>query len=186
MRNKKNIKKTYCEPWMSKGLRRCSKKQLQLYKKALVSKNLIYHEKYKQYHNAFQRIKRKAKHDFYYDQCVSFKNNTKQLWKMINTVTNKVVKNQTVIRSIKVGKIEETNKEAISETLCKYFATIGMTFAKKVKPSNVPIENYLTKIKSNEKSLYLCPTNSSEVLSIINSLINKKKAVVGMVSQTQC
>ena len=93
---------------------------------------------------------------------------------MINIITNKVVKNQTVIRSIKIGKIEETNKEVISKTLCKYFATIGMTFAKNVKPSNVPIENYLTNIKSNEKSL--CPTNSSEVLTIINSLINKKSS----------
>ena len=70
---------------------------------------------------------------------------------MINTITNKVVKNQTVIRSIKIRKIEETNKEVISETLCKYFATISMTFAKKVKPSNVPIENYLTNINQMRK-----------------------------------
>ena len=52
---------------------------------------------------------------------------------MINTVTNSVVKNPTVISSIKIGKIEETNKDIISETLCKYFTTIGMTFAKNTK-----------------------------------------------------
>ena len=149
---------------------------MKLYKKSLVSKSLIDHEKYKQYCNAFQKIKRKAKHDFYYEQCVSFKNNTKQLWKMINTVTNKVVKNQTVMRSIKIGKIEETNKEVISNTLCKYFATIGMTFAKKVNPSNVPIENYLSKIKPNKNSIYICLTNPSKVLTIINNLVNKKSS----------
>ena len=52
-----------------------------------------------------------------------------------------------------------------------------MTFANKIKPSNSPIENYLANIKSNENSIHLCPTNSSEVLAIINSLTNKKSSV---------
>ena len=47
------IKPTHCEPWMSKGLRKCSKKQLKLYKKALSTKQLIDHEKYKQYRKVF-------------------------------------------------------------------------------------------------------------------------------------
>ena len=42
-----STKHTHCEPWMSKGLHKCSKKQLKLYKKALATKQLLDHEKYK-------------------------------------------------------------------------------------------------------------------------------------------
>ena len=70
---KATTKKTACEPWMSNGLRKCSKRQLKLYQVYLASKKLEDHEKYKQYRNTLKGIKRKAKRDFYYKQCMEFK-----------------------------------------------------------------------------------------------------------------
>ena len=72
---KTTAKKTYCEPWMSKG---------KLYRVYLISKKLEDKEKYKQYRNTLKGVKRKARRDFYYKQCVEFKRNTKKLWQMIN------------------------------------------------------------------------------------------------------
>ena len=92
---------------------------------------------------------------------------------MINTVSGKVTKMQTVIDSIKVGNIEETNKNIIAKTLCLHFAEVGMTYAKKTPLSKKGIDDYLSEIKPNERSLYLSPTNPSEILIIISNLANK-------------
>ena len=58
---------------MSNGLRKCSKRQLKLYRVFLASKKQEDQEKYKQYRNTLKGIKRKAKRDFYYMQCMEFK-----------------------------------------------------------------------------------------------------------------
>ena len=171
-----SLNKTHCEPWLTKGLRRCSNKQLKLYKKYLSERNTDYHEKYKQYRNLLTKIKQQAKREYYFNKCVEFKSNTKKLWSMINTVTGKSTNKRLVIESLKIDNIEETNTNIIANNMCKYFAEIGMKFAKNIEKSNTPINQYLNKIKQNDMSVYLSPTNKQEVLSVIKGLKNKKSS----------
>ena len=158
---------------MSNGLRKCSKRQLKLYRVYLTLKKSEDQEKYKQYRNTLKGIKRKARRDFYYKQCMEFKRNTKKLWQMINNVSGKATKKQTCINSIKIGKIEESNKQTIVNTMCKHFTEIGMTFARNTPASTQNISNYLGEIKTSEKSIYLNPTDPEEIVHIINNLANK-------------
>ena len=84
---KKNSNK---EPWISKGIENCIKKQKQLYKKSIGKKATSEdHKKYKEYKSMLQKLKRKAKMDHYQDKCQRYKNETKKLWDVINTITGK-------------------------------------------------------------------------------------------------
>ena len=47
--------KTVCEPWLTKGLRKCSHRQLKLYKANLEGKDPNCHEKYKQYRDFLKK-----------------------------------------------------------------------------------------------------------------------------------
>ena len=165
--------RTYCEPWMSKGLRKSSKKQLQLYKKYLSEKSTILHEKYKQYRDCFKKIKRNAKQEYYLSKCREFKTNTKKLWQMINNVNNKTCNKMCIITCIKVANIEHTNGKIIANSLCTHFAEIGMTYSNRIKPSVTPIREYLNKIIPNSKNIFLNPTNKYEICKLIDELANK-------------
>ena len=176
--------RTYCEPWMSKGLRKSSKKQLQLYKNYLSVRSTTLHEKYKLYRDCFKKIKRTAKRDYYLSKCLEFKSNTKKLWQMINNVNNKTCNKMCIISSIKVDNIEYTNDKIIANSLCTHFAEIGMTYSKRIKPSITPIKEYLSKITPNCKNIFLNPTNKYEICKIINELANKTSSGWDCISNT--
>ena len=77
------------EPWLTKGLMTSCKKSRELYKKTLDLKtnNSLNVIKYKQYSNTLTRLKRYAKVTYYQSKCTEFRNNTKNLWKIINKIT---------------------------------------------------------------------------------------------------
>ena len=83
------VKQVLLEPWLTKGLRKCGKRQLKLYEKSLKSGNNNDLEKYKLYRSLLQKIKRNCKRDYYVNQCIKFKDNTKRLWQTINNITKK-------------------------------------------------------------------------------------------------
>ena len=56
---------------------------------------------------------------------------------------------------------------------CKKTPKSWFSYAKQIPRSNSSINSYLNKIKRNDKSIYVSPTNESEVLSIIDKLANK-------------
>ena len=78
------------EPWITKGIENCIKKQKQLYKKSIgrqaTNKD---HKKYKEYKGMLQKIKRKAKINHYQEKCLRYKNETRKLWDVINAITGK-------------------------------------------------------------------------------------------------
>ena len=81
LKTKKLTKKDFNkEPWISKGIENCIKKQKQLYKKSIGKKSTSEDQKkYKEYKSMLQKLKRKAKMDHYQDKCQRYKNETKKL-----------------------------------------------------------------------------------------------------------
>ena len=84
---KKDISK---ERWITKGIENCIKKQKQLYKISIGKKATTKdHKKYKEYRSMLQKLKRKAKMDHYQEKYQRYKNETRKLWDVINTITGK-------------------------------------------------------------------------------------------------
>ena len=94
---------------------------------------------------------------------------------MINNVTIKTNDKTCVISEISVDNIAHKNSEDIANILGAQFANVGKNYAQKIK-SNNSVDYYLNKISRNQKSIYLYPTNPTEIARIINRLPNKNSS----------
>ena len=124
----KRIKNKPCkhEPWITKGIMKSIVKQKQLYIKTLKNaQDISGLEKYKTYKRILQQVKRKTKLHYYRSRCKEFKNETRKLWSLINTITGKTKKRETIIESLKIDNIKTTNSTKITNELSTYFANVG-------------------------------------------------------------
>ena len=145
-----------------------------LYKTTLPKQNNeITHIKYKNYRNILKGILRRARETKYQTKCTEFKRNTKKLWQMINRITNKTSNKATLIEYLKVDTIEVHNAKEIATEFAKYFSTIGKNYANKINPSVTDIQSYIQNIPNNPNTIYLNPTNTAEVTTLIHNLPNK-------------
>ena len=95
---------------------------------------------------------------------------------MINKISGKNNDKTSIIDYIKVDNIEYYDSVGITNNLCKYFTNIGEDLSSKIPKSNKSINEYLAKIKRNEKSLFLRPTSEQEIEKIIEKLPNKNSS----------
>ena len=130
-------KRVIGQPWLSKGLLKCSKKQLLLYKTALSSKSKIDQERYKHYRNVLKWAKRASHETYYVKRCYELKSNTKKLWSMINNITGKLNDKTCVISEISVDLIAYKNAMDIANILGEQFANVGKTYAQKIKATMI-------------------------------------------------
>ena len=164
------------EPWIVPSLLKCCTKQHKYFKQALKSKDDFHWKRYKEYKKILDKVKRHMKIDYYKKICLEFRNNSKKLWNMINKISGKNNDKTSIIDYIKVNNIEYYDSVGITNNLCKYFANIGENLSSKIPKSNKSINEYLAKIKRNEKSLFLRPTSEQEINKIIEKLPNKNSS----------
>ena len=111
---------------MTKGLIMSCQTKLNYYKKTLVPNcPETEHEKYKQYRNKYNILKRQTCIQFYNDKCIEHKNNTHKLWEIINSINGKLNDKTSCIDHIKVNNIASYNPFAISNAFAEHFALIG-------------------------------------------------------------
>ena len=169
-------KQLSCEPWLTKSLRKCGQKQLKLYESSIKSGNMEDRKKYREYRSVLQKIKCRCKLDYYNGKCISLKNNTKQLWKLINNVASFKHDKSSIIDCIKVDKIKITESNLIAQEFGKYFASIGYKVSIKGGNAKNKIDTYLNKIQRVTDSMFLAPCSSIEISRIIDSLPNKNSS----------
>ena len=131
---------------------------------------------YKLYKKEPQRIIRKSKELFYSQQCIDFKNNTRKLWNIINSVVKKTSNRQCVIDQLKIGSVELTSGIDITNELGKYFSGIGKELAMNLSGSKISIDDYIDKIPIESGGLLLYPTNNIKVMKITQKLANKRSS----------
>ena len=162
------------EPWLTNGLLTSIHKQQVLYQASL-RKNSPYSStiKYRNYRNLLTKLKHKCKLNYYKDKCKEFQRNAKKLWHVINTCIGKENDKTNIINYIKVGNIDVYDSKLIADEMGHFFSTIGSNYAKKIPASCTKINDYLKVITKNDKSIFLNPTNSVEVMMLIAKLPNK-------------
>ena len=165
------------EPWLSAGIHKSIKKCKFLYKQTLLPNccnETI--EKYKEYNRLLQRLKRISKINHYDSLCIKHKANTKQLWQIINRVISSTQDKTNIISCLKIDNIKTYNPRQIAEGFGKYFASVGESFAKRIRKSKQSINDLLSKIDRNPASLFARPTDSQEVKRLIMQLPNKSSS----------
>ena len=83
-----------------------------------------------------QKVKRKAKMDHYQEKCKKYKNETRKLLNVINTITGKKINRDTMIVSLKIGKLITHDAKLITNTFCKFFAKVGKEYANQIPKGN--------------------------------------------------
>ena len=66
--------------------------------------------------------------------------------------------------------------EQIANTLAKYFANVGKTFADKIPKSTRSISNYLEFLQKNSESLFFAPRTIDEIQKRITELPSKRSS----------
>ena len=164
-------------PWITTGIKKSCARIRKLYERTLSKeKSIELINTYKTERNLLNKLKRKSKIYYYRFKCVEYRNNAKKLWQIINEVSGKIKDKSSVIHCIKIENVKTYSSAKITNEFGKYFSEIGETFANKIKPSNENRNYYLNKMKRFEKSLFLKPTDSTEIINIINKLPNKNSS----------
>ena len=171
------------EPWLTNGLSNSISKSKRLYKASIMyGANETAISKYKTYRNRLNKVKRMAKTDYYRKLCNSLKSNTKKLWEIVNRTLGKELNKTCVIDKLKVGNITYNNSNDISNKLASYFASVGSNYAKAIPAPKTNITKYLKQIKRNDHSIFLVPTDKSEIEKLITGLPNKNSSGFDLVN----
>ena len=165
------------EPWLSEGIMKCIVKCKKYYKLSLMKNatdsNIA---RYRNYRNTLNTIKRRSKINYYQKLCIEHKKNTSKLWHIINNVISRINDKSCVIERLKINNMLVNDPKKISNHLGEYFSTVGENYANKILSPKRNIDYYLSKINSNNKTIFMEPTSQCEVLKIINSLPSKKSS----------
>ena len=165
------------EAWITAGILTSIRKNKRLYKSMLKERNNeSLRMKYHDYNNTLQRIKRRAKEQFYYERCVTHKNNTSKLWKTVNQVIHKTNNKSEVVEKLKINNLYEYRGKFISEEFARYFASIGKEYATRIPKPNKEFSHYLNQIQISQASIFLMPVTVSEIIKHINDLKPKKSS----------
>ena len=170
----KTIKLTYTnklrQPWMSTALLKSSKTKDKLYKKFLL--NPADNEtlnKYTQYRNNYNTLKRISKQNYYAMQLEKYKFDSKNTWSILNNIIGKNNNKTSIADSFKLecGTLI-TDPKDISNEFCKYFSEVGNKFASKIPQPKTPFNEYLK--QKNKNSMFFTPTDPEEIQKTLSTL----------------
>ena len=159
------------EPWLSASIKISIDRNKMLYGKMLRHESS--QEKYKKYNALLRKTIRTAKVKFYKDMCWEYKEQTKKLWGLINEISRKKNDKTGAIEYLNIDGIKEYSSRGICNRFAKYFAEVGKNFSKKIPTSKRPVKDYLKLMQSNQKSLFLSPTTTQEIVKLVSRLPNK-------------
>ena len=73
-------------PWITKGIKKSSKKKQRLYLKFLKKRNEKTKKEHQDYEKLFESIKKRSKKLYFSKLILKYKNNIKKTWQVINSL----------------------------------------------------------------------------------------------------
>ena len=95
----------------------------------------------------------------------------KNTWKVINNALNKT-KKSTLIPHLKIDDNNIDDPNIMAESFNSYFSQIGENLARSIPDNNKPFHEFLQ--SPNTSSIFFTPTDSSEIINIVNNLKTHK------------
>lgn len=134
--------------------------------------------KYKQFVKTLDKVIKEAKIN--HDKRIIEKNSNdpRKLWLCINKKIGKTKnKTDTNISHLKIEDNIIKNKKEIANKMNEYYCKLGETMSNKI---TTQIHRNLQLPESNQKTLFINPTNETEIIKIINNLKLKKGGIDGI------
>ena len=165
---KKNLAVLNKKPWYTSGLHKSSTTKNKLYKRFLTNPTPLNSKKYKTYRNKYNHLIRIAKKIYFSNKLKEYSTDIRSTWKVINQLMNKQKSSVSHPSEFNEGGVTFTDPYVISCEFNNFFAQVGSSLSKNIKPSN---RNPLDYIKGNfPPLLQLENTDIAEVMEIIGRL----------------
>ena len=157
------------KPWITNSMKKSINERSRLYRISRINHPNQSHRKtkYNRYKKRLEKVLFAAENAYYSNKIDEYQNQSKALWRTINEITKRKKKTKTVLGKLCLenGTFTENSKE-IANVLNTYFVNVGPKLAEKLPQSRKSFESYLA--NSPVGSFHINPTNSDEVLRIIN------------------
>ena len=131
--------------------------------------------KFIEYRNMYNKLKRKAKEQYFHELLDTYKHDVRKTWSVINNIIGRQNDKSSIPEFFRVNGQDETNPSKIATGFCDFFTNVGTKCAEKIGTSSKTCRDYLGENR-NPDSMYMNPTDPSEILSIIKSCKPKKSA----------
>ena len=159
--------KTLNFPWITEGLKKSSKRKQKLYDKYLYKKTYENEKAYKTYKNIFEKIKKKAKKDYYSKRINKFQGNSKQIWYTIKDIIGRSKSTIQFPQELKYKNQVSRQKPVIADTFNDFFSSIGKNLASKIPISNKDVLSY---VGNYDKNMTTKPLKIEELDQAFKSL----------------
>jgi hypothetical protein len=165
-------KRSKDKKWVTNGLLKCIHYKNKLYRSYLHNPSLANKVIYTKYRNALTKCLRKAEDSYYAKLIDDNKKNIRAMWQIFGPIIkNKKSDKIKTITSLLIDKQEITDKQIIANKFNEHFTSIANNLVKNI-PKTDDYNKYLK--TSMAKNMFLMPTDTNEIKSIINRLNNNK------------
>ena len=130
-------------PWITKGIKKSSKRKQKLYVKFLKKRNAFNK-------NLFEAIMCTSKKNHYSQKILRFKHDIKQRWNVMKEIIGKAKhsKKPNFPRKFKIGNKIKTGEDEIANEFNKYFADIGPSLAKNIPNPSILFGSFLKRVNT--------------------------------------
>ena len=122
--------KTIQNPWITESITKSSKKKQKLYERFLKNRTPQNEQKYKNYKNLLETIKKKAKKIYYSNKLLKCTGDIKKTWTVMKDIIAKSkIKSTNLPRKLTINKVDVYNKPDIVDAFNDFFTYIGQKLA---------------------------------------------------------
>ena len=177
-RNKRNKPRN---PWITKGLLKSRQTRNRLYKLHLRNPNDANLNTYKIYRNKLTKLIRISRRLYFSNRIKKASSNTNATWKIIKEVMGKKT-DPPPTANITLNGTNIHDPSLYANSFNSFFTNIGPELASKINNTHTHFTNYLS--DQNQDSIFLNPTNPSEIINITQSLKSSKSHGFDKISMT--
>ena len=170
VKNQRNKPKN---PWITKGLLKSIQTRNRLYKSHLRNPTDHSLQTYKSYRNKLTKLIRTSRKLHYADRIKEASGNTNTTWKIIKEVMGTKI-HPPPNDNITLNGSKILHPALYPNSFNSFFTNIGPELANNINSPNAHFTDYLS--DPNQESLFLTPTNPSEIINIARSLRNSKSS----------
>ena len=109
------------EPWMTPGLMKSAKQRDNLYKESQREQNLPSSAQFIEYRNMHNKLKRKAKEQYFNELLDTYKHDIRKTWSVINNIIGRQNDKSSIPEYFRVNGKDETNPMKIAKEFCDFF-----------------------------------------------------------------
>ena len=156
-------------PWITKGIRKSSKKKQKLYENFLKKRTKQSETEYKVYKNMLESIKHKSKKSCYSQKIIEYKDNAKKTWNVMKELIGKTRKSESHLPGkLLVNEQEVSGKVEITNEFNTFFTNIGAELAKNIPNASRLFESYINRVDTT------MPTDSLTINEVKEAFFSLK------------